>query len=186
MKSYWILGGIAVILSGVACSERVPVTAPSAISVASDATLAGAAAPSWASRADATPFRGTFDGTQTVTPLPPFPPTSASVDVTASGTSTHLGRFTMELPHIVDFTTSSATGTATITAASGDTIVATFTGHAVPGPVVAITEQATVVSGTGRFAGATGTFTITRLFVQADGVTTGTIEGTISAPGAAH
>ena len=38
--------------------------------------------------------------------------------------------------------------------------------------------------GTGRFAGATGSFTVQRQFDPATGTTTGSFEGTISSPGA--
>ncbi|HET7217906.1 MAG TPA: hypothetical protein VFJ02_07650, partial [Vicinamibacterales bacterium] len=61
-----------------------------------------------------------------------------------------------------------------------------FTGHATltaPG-VLSIVETATITGGTGRFADATGSFTVERVFNQATGVTTGSFEGTISSPGA--
>jgi hypothetical protein len=62
--------------------------------------------------------------------------------------------------------------------------VADFTGQAQVGPIVSIVEQATITGGTGRFAGASGTFTIERLFDPAAGTTSGSFGGTISAPGA--
>jgi hypothetical protein len=129
----------------------------------------------------ALPFRGRFAGTQRVTPLTGTPP-RASVEVSAEGIATHLGRFTIALPHIVNFATQSANGTATIVAANGDQISATFVGTAQLGPVVTIVEQATVTGGTGRFSGATGSFRIERVFDPAAGTTIGSFEGTISAP----
>jgi len=60
---------------------------------------------------------------------------------------------------------------------------ACMTGTAVmvePPNVVAITETATVTGGTGRFAGATGSIEVERVFNRATGVTTGTLEGWIS------
>ena len=42
-----------------------------------------------------------------------------------------------------------------------------------------------LLSGTGRFAGATGSFLAERLYDTVDGTTTGSFEGTISSTGAA-
>ena len=122
------------------------------------------------------PFKGSFEGTQTVTPgTPPL----VTVVMHGEGTGTRVGRFEIALPHTVNVTTASATGVATIVAADGSRIIASFTGQAQVGPVVTIVEQATITGGTGRFAGATGSFTIRRTFVPATGVTTGEFEGTI-------
>jgi hypothetical protein len=49
-----------------------------------------------------------------------------------------------------------------------------------PPNIVAITETATVTGGTGRFAGATGSIQVERVFNRATGVTTGTLQGWIS------
>ena len=50
--------------------------------------------------------------------------------------------------------------------------------------VLSIAESATITGGTGRFADATGTFTVERLFNQVTPLTTGSFQGTISSPGA--
>ena len=122
------------------------------------------------------PFKGSFDGTQTVTPgTPPL----MTVVMSGEGTGTLVGRFEIALPHTVNFATASASGVATIVAADGSRIVANFTGQAQVGPIVTIVEQATITSGSGRFAGATGSFTIRRTFNPATGVTTGEFEGTM-------
>ena len=122
------------------------------------------------------PFQGAFDGTQTVTPgTPPL----ATVEMHAEGTGTLVGRFEIALPHTVNFATASASGTATIVAADGSRLIATFTGQAQIGPIVTIVEQATLTSGTGRFANAAGSFTIRRTYDPATGRTTGTFEGTL-------
>src|SRR5580765_8568405 len=108
------------------------------------------------------PFKGTLEGSQTTTPLEP--PLAFSV-VSATGTATHLGRFTLEIPHTVNFATATGDGTYTFTAPNGDTLTATFTGTAdTSTPIFAIEEHATITGGTGRFAGADGTFTAHRLF----------------------
>jgi len=129
-------------------------------------------------------FKGSLEGTVTVTPLtPPF----VSVLIQASGQATHLGRFTVEIPHTVNQALRMASGTWLFTAANGDTLTAEFTGVATltaPG-VLSTTETATITGGTGRFAGATGSFTAERVFTMATSTTTGSFEGTISSPGAA-
>ena len=122
------------------------------------------------------PFKGSFEGSQTVTPgTPPL----ATVQMAATGTGTHLGKFEIALPHTVNFATASASGTATIIAADGSRIVASFTGQAQIGPIVTIVEQATITSGTGRFAEASGSFTIRRTYNPSNGSTSGTFEGTL-------
>ena len=136
-----------------------------------------------ASASDRVPFRGSLAGTATVTPLnPPI----VAVRIEATGTATHLGRFTLEAPHTVNQATLTAVGTYLITAANGDTITANLAGTATmvkPPKYISITETATVTGGTGRFAGASGSIEVKRMFNRATGVTTGTLEGWISQPG---
>ena len=50
--------------------------------------------------------------------------------------------------------------------------------------VLYIVETAIITGGTGRFAGATGSFTVERLFDTVAGTITGSFEGTISSRGA--
>ena len=50
--------------------------------------------------------------------------------------------------------------------------------------VLSVLDTATITGGTGRFAGATGSFTVERVFVMATSEITGSFEGTISSPGA--
>jgi len=132
--------------------------------------------------AEEVPFKGSLAGTVTVTPLdPPF----ASVLIEATGNATQLGRFTVQIPHIVNQAIRVGGGTYVFTAANGDTLTADFTGVATllaPG-VLSTAEAGTITGGTGRFAGATGAFAAERVFFVATGVTTGSFEGTISTPG---
>src|SRR5205814_7343038 len=107
------------------------------------------------------------------------------VDVEAAGEATHLGKFTLDIPHVVDPATRTAIGTYEFTAANGDKVYADFTGVATPTAtpgVLYIEETATITGGTGRFAGATGSFTDERLFDTVAGTTEGSFEGTISRP----
>jgi hypothetical protein len=128
------------------------------------------------------PFKGSFEGDVTVTPLaPPF----VMVDVEATGEATHLGTFTLDIPHVVDRATRTAVGSYEFTAANGDKVYAEFTGLATPTEipgVLYIEETATITGGTGRFAGATGSFTSERWYDMIEGTTTGSFEGTISSP----
>jgi hypothetical protein len=129
------------------------------------------------------PFKGVLDGAVTRTPIDD---THVRVDIEADGAATLLGHFTLEVPHLVDLTTRRAVGYYVFTAANGDTLTAEFRGQAgpsdIPG-VVRIVEEATITGGTGRFAGATGSFTAVRLYDPVAGTTLGSFEGTISTPG---
>jgi hypothetical protein len=105
------------------------------------------------------------------------PPPSAHA--TAEGTATHLGRFTATLTADVN-PDNTSTGTFTFTAANGDRLSGTFVGQGVfiPPNTATITEVATIENGTGRFAGATGTFTMISLHTIDFATGTGTAEGT--------
>jgi hypothetical protein len=124
-------------------------------------------------------FKGRLEGDVTITPLaPPF----VKVDVEGSGKATHIGRFTVEIPHVVNRANGTAIGSYHFTAANGDTLSADFIGQATPTTtpgVLYIEETATITGGTGRFAGATGSFTVERLFDTIAGTTAGSFKGTI-------
>src|SRR5262249_4864796 len=88
---------------------------------------------------------------------------------------------------LVDFAANKGLATWTFTAANGDTLTATATGHADPPatpPILHVVETAEITGGTGRFAGATGSFTMERHYDIAAGTTFGTFEGTIAPPSA--
>jgi len=171
MKGSLIACGLFSLVILAACNGPASPSGGLAVPAGTEASAQGAAT---------VPFKGSFEGTQTVTPgTPPL----ATVVMQGTGTGTLVGRFEIALPHTVNFATASASGIATIIAADGSRIVASFTGHAQVGPITAIVEQATVTSGTGRFAGASGSFTIHRTFDPATGVTAGTFEGTLQLGG---
>ena len=105
------------------------------------------------------PFKGRLEGVVTVTPVPGSPPFIVDVLVEGTGNATHLGQFTLDIPHRVNRATRTAIGSYHFTAANGDTLSADFTGQSMPTAtpgVIAIVETATITGGTGRFAGATG------------------------------
>jgi hypothetical protein len=128
------------------------------------------------------PFHGKLEGDVTRTVVPPL----VLVEIDAAGTATQLGHFALDIPHIVDTTTRTAVGSYQFTAANGDTLYAEFTGLATPTDtpgVLYIEEIATITGGTGRFAGATGSFVAERWYDTIAGTTVGYFEGTISMPG---
>jgi hypothetical protein len=133
------------------------------------------------------PFKGRLEGVVTITPV--NPPFIVDVLVSASGNATHLGRFTLAIPHQVNRATGTAIGTFQFTAANGDTLSADFSGQSMPTPtpgVIYIVETATITGGTGRFAGSTGSFTCERLFDTVNLNTIGSFDGRISSPGAGN
>lgn len=179
----------SVVVAGVTllagCSQPISPTSPTSLSSAGLSTASSAANASGAgvSNDQDVPFKGRLEGAATITPgTPPF----LSVSVEGTGNATHLGRFTVEIPHVVNAAIRTSTGTYEFIAANGDTLTAGFTGQATqtaPG-LLSIVETATITGGTGRFADATGRFTVTREFNQVTGLTTGSFEGTVSSPGA--
>lgn len=99
----------------------------------------------------------------------------------------HLGQFTATYVHHVDVTTATATGSITFTAANGDWLRADLVGReeGFTPPNVSHTRMvATITAGTGRFAAATGTFTIRESgaidYVAMTSVGSGSFEGTIT------
>ena len=144
-------------------------------------TVLGLAGPALAQQQ--VPFKGSLQGVVKVgTPTPQGVP----VLVNATGNATQLGQFTLAIPHLVNRANGTAVGTYQFVAANGDTLTASFSGKATPTStpgVLSIVEAATITGGTGRFAGATGSFSCMRLFNTVTGKTTGSFAGTISAPG---
>jgi hypothetical protein len=104
------------------------------------------------------------------------------VQSTGGGEATHLGRFTATFHALVTIPAGTAVGEFTFVAANGDRLFATFTGQSTPtsvAGVVSIHEIATITGGTGRFADATGSFTIDRSLNQGTHVSSGSFSGTI-------
>jgi hypothetical protein len=135
------------------------------------------------------PFKGTMQGNDTDTPC--SPPQSQCVVVTTTGTGigTHLGDFSFTQVNTVNRAARTGAGSVHWIAANGDTIDTTVTGSAeltaTPG-VISITEIHTITSGTGRFAGAQGSFIVERLASGLTFLTSGSFHGTITSPGASN
>lgn len=138
------------------------------VSLASMAVVAAAAE---------TPFKGTVNADETVVPSPP----TASLTRDGTGTATYLGKYTERIVMTIHLPTLSSTGTATFTAANGDTLTASVLGQATrTGPTtLSIVENYTITRGTGRFADATGNFTLHSNVEQTTGVSSGTFSGFI-------
>lgn len=124
-------------------------------------------------------FRGSIQGVEIADVQ--FP--SLFVNGSGSGKATLLGRFTMTYELEVDLLTLpfQTIGSAVFTAANGDTLFTDITGLGTPTEpdVNSIVEVHTITGGTGRFAGATGSFIRKYLLNLVTGVTSGSFEGTI-------
>jgi hypothetical protein len=127
--------------------------------------------------AAATPFKGTVNAVETGQVV--FP--TRFLDREGTGTATYLGRYTEHVVMQINLPTLSSIGDATFTAANGDTLTAGVVGQATrTGPTaLSIVEVYTITGGTGRFADATGTFTLESTLDQTTGVSTGTFSGAI-------
>ena len=126
-------------------------------------------------------LHGTVEMTQTS--MQPLGPTTARVQSDGTGTATHLGRFEAISDLTLDFETLRGAAQWTLIAANGDVLTATTTGRATPnadGVTLIVVESATITGGTGRFAGATGSFKIECLSNPATGVSSGSFDGTIT------
>jgi hypothetical protein len=120
------------------------------------------------------PFKGTYEGLETVLTVP------SHHHLDATGNATHLGQFTVTADWMLALPAGS--GTSTWTAANGDEFSTNFTRLAVVvPPTITFTETHTITSGTGRLASASGTFTV----VQTRGLSmpynnSATIDGTVN------
>jgi hypothetical protein len=125
------------------------------------------------------PFKGTLQATETTVAFVfPF----GYQDATGSGNATQLGRYTLHYTVVVNVVNITGTESAEFVAANGDRLFSEGTGQATTTAdpnIDNIVEQYTITGGTGRFAGATGSFTLYRVLNLATGVTSGTFDGVI-------
>jgi hypothetical protein len=140
--------------------------------------------------AQTVPFRGTWTGQTDSAEF--IPPDVVFVVASGDGEATHLGRFSMVSPHYTYLSTFGIEGTQIFTAANGDTITATISGTLAPqaNGTLEGTLTGAITGGTGRFAGATGTYDfhiVATPFVGGGGFfSVATIDGTISSVGSNH
>jgi hypothetical protein len=106
-----------------------------------------------------------------------------------AGNASQIGRFNYTLYATVDLTTGSGRGVFILAFLNGDVIFGVFSGQGQPtdAPAVArIVETLTILGGTGRFQGVTGTITFDRIVDQENlpnfDSHSGTLTGTIKFP----
>ncbi len=99
----------------------------------------------------------------------------------ATGQGSHIGKFTL-VPLVNAGGFPYLTSTVTITAANGDQLFATNTGfyQDLGNGMAEVDFDNTITGGTGRFAGATGSFEVHIIVDGTAGTEYGTFEGTIS------
>ncbi len=136
--------GFALLAAGCADSPVAPVAA-------------GAEASALAREAVRVPFRGRGDG-QDVSIT--FEAAGIRIIADATGNATHVGRFTERLDYVLSYDLVHFAGVGTITAADGASLRIEFTG-AIPGFSEQVfplpyTSSYSIVGGTGRLAGSTG------------------------------
>ena len=114
--------------------------------------------------------------------------TSVTVLTQGKGLGTLLGQFIFTQTVTVDFATGNDTGSAQWIAANGDSITTKIAGSGkmVETGLFWIEDVHTITAGTGRFAGAQGTFTVRRLASGVTFLTSGSFDGTITSPGGAR
>jgi hypothetical protein len=127
------------------------------------------------------PFRGTLDAASHTLAYDPQTNTFL-IHLVGTGTGTHLGRYTLVSDYEIDPATRMGSVRMTITAANGDLLFARGTAQGTPsedGHSLSTVESLTITGGTGRFAGATGSFTLEQVNLAPDRYSSGSFEGSI-------
>lgn len=130
------------------------------------------------------PFKGSLQAVEEYSTLlpPDVPFPTMHVDASGSGHATHLGRCAVEYEFDVNMESGFGIGSAEFTGASGDKVTTDIEaqGSAITEDGFAfVVEHHIITGGTGRFAGATGAFTVRRLANVFTGVTSGSFSGSI-------
>jgi hypothetical protein len=177
-----VLGSLfSAAMVGSGCGAGTPSSPTGSGAVTSDAAHPATAVTAGAAPQNAQgqlPFHGYLDAIDTDTVAFPF----LTVHLSGNGTATQLGNYTATIDFRVDLRTPTvpAVGSFTLTAANGDSISGDLLGRAsIANGIANVVETATITGGTGRFAEATGSFTLTRTVVQATGISSGSFEGSI-------
>lgn len=142
-------------------------------------------------------FKGIFEGQDAIDIVQPGA-TSVVIRTIATGSSTHMGRFFLIREITGSLVTFTQTGSAQWVAANRDSIRTTIAGSAAPTPdgkFLHVTETHTITGGTGRFAGAQGSFKLEFFHefepsgvagtVETHDIVDGSFSGTLTLPGGA-
>jgi hypothetical protein len=104
------------------------------------------------------------------------------LDCVASGQATHVGNSSEESLITANVLAGTTAGTVTLTAANGDKILLATSGtsSSLGGGLNAISGTQTVTGGTGRFAGASGSFAVSGTVNSGTEAISYTLDGSIS------
>jgi hypothetical protein len=127
-------------------------------------------------------LKGSLQATETHVVTPP----TMFVDANGSGQATQLGAFTMSFQTQVYLPTLfAASESAILVAADGSSLFGEGSGQGTLTEtlgVISIVETYAITGGTGRFAGATGNFTVERLLDRVMLISSGAVSGKIVLP----
>jgi hypothetical protein len=129
----------------------------------------------------AVPFKGTIVATETN--AIDFETLISHTHIVGSGTATQIGRYRLVSELVIDLNTLSGVQQAVFTAANGDKLTATVIAQGtetVPGVTITTLEIGTITGGTGRFAGATGSYVMRRVLSEETGASSGEFTGTLN------
>ena len=161
-----------------------PIPLSTVIAMLLSLVLAGAVFAAPAPAGVPLPLRGSIQATETY--ALDLANMRMSVTAAGSGHAGHLGRFAVTYQVTVDLLTVAGTGaSAQFVAANGDALYAEGYGQGTPTQTpneFIVVEVYTITGGTGRFAGAAGSFIETRRVNIVTGLTSGQIEGTLILP----
>jgi hypothetical protein len=187
MRLSAVVIALSVALAGIGCGEPRSPASPSSLQPDSSSGVAGTSSNPEATPSASSPvmvaIKGSLQGEADPPVFEPPPSPFFTTHLVATGQASHLGRFTLDFSHRVNLDSLEGIGDAVFTFPNGDTLKTHATGTATPaGTPTAFTvvEIHEVTGGTGRFAGASGEFTVTRAVDFTNPFTSGEIDGSIA------
>jgi hypothetical protein len=187
MRLSAVVIALSVALASIGCGEPGSPASPSSLQPDSSSGLAGTSGNPEATPSASSPvtvaIKGSLQGEADRPVFEPPPSPFFTTHLVATGQASHLGRFTLDFSHRVNLDSLEGIGDAVFTFPNGDTLKTHATGTATPaGTPTAFTvvEIHEVTGGTGRFAGASGEFTVTRAVDFTNPFTSGEIDGSIA------
>lgn len=128
------------------------------------------------------PLHGTVDAASHTSVYDPETGTFL-IHLVGTGTGTHLGRYTLVSDVVIEPATLAGRDRTTLTAANGDVLTTEGTVQGTPsgdGVTLESESSETITGGTGRFAGATGSFILRQVNLAPDRFSSGSFDGIIS------